>query len=84
MEGQNFEIRKDVLKYDDVLNKQRTVIYDERRRILEGLDLSEQIRPMIESVVRSYVEGDDRATATPRSGISSSSGPRCARCTRCR
>jgi preprotein translocase subunit SecA len=57
MEGQNFEIRKDVLKYDDVLNKQRTVIYDERRRILEGLDLSEQIRPMIESVVRSYVEG---------------------------
>jgi preprotein translocase subunit SecA len=57
MEAQNFEIRKDVLKYDDVLNKQRTVIYDERRRILEGLDLSEQIRPMIESVVRSYVEG---------------------------
>src|SRR6201999_2179601 len=42
MEAQNFEIRKDVLKYDDVLNKQRTVIYDERRRILEGLDLSEQ------------------------------------------
>ena len=56
MEAQNFEIRKDVLKYDDVLNKQRTVIYDERRRILEGLDLSDQIRPMIESVVRSYVE----------------------------
>ena len=48
MEAQNFEIRKDVLKYDDVLNKQRTVIYDERRRILEGLDLSDQIRPMID------------------------------------
>ncbi len=57
MEAQNFEIRKDVLKYDDVLNKQRTVIYDERRRILEGLDLSDQIRPMIDAVVRSYVEG---------------------------
>ncbi len=56
MEAQNFEIRKDVLKYDDVLNQQRTVIYDERRRILEGLDLSDQIRPMIESVVRSYIE----------------------------
>jgi preprotein translocase subunit SecA len=57
MEAQNFEIRKDVLKYDDVMNKQRSVIYDERRRILEGLDLSDQIRPMIEDVVRGYVEG---------------------------
>jgi preprotein translocase subunit SecA len=57
MEAQNFEIRKDVLKYDDVMNKQRMVIYDERRRILEGLDLSDQIRPMIDDVVRGYVEG---------------------------
>jgi len=58
MEAQNFEIRKDVLKYDDVLNKQRTVIYDERRKILDGIDLSEQIRPMIRDVVRGYVEGE--------------------------
>ncbi len=57
MEAQNFEIRKDVLKYDDVLNKQRTVIYNERRQILDGLDLSDQIRPMIRSVVQGYVEG---------------------------
>ncbi len=57
VEQQNFEIRKNVLKYDEVLNKQRTVIYDERRRVLEGADLSEQIRPMIDDVVRSYVEG---------------------------
>jgi preprotein translocase subunit SecA len=57
VEQQNFEIRKNVLKYDEVLNKQRTVIYDERRRILEGLDLSDQIRPMIDDVVRGYVEG---------------------------
>src|SRR5262249_5033925 len=56
MEAQNFEIRKEVLKYDDILNKQRTVIYDERRKILDGLDLSEQIRPMIETVIRGYVE----------------------------
>ncbi len=57
VEQQNFEIRKNVLKYDEVLNKQRTVIYDERRRVLEGADLSDQIRPMIDDVVTSYVEG---------------------------
>ena len=44
VEQQNFEIRKDVLKYDDVMNRQRTVIYDERHRVLEGADLHEQIR----------------------------------------
>src|SRR5689334_2624195 len=57
MEQQNFEIRKNVLKYDEVMNKQRTVIYDERRQVLEGADLSDQIRPMITDVVTSYVEG---------------------------
>ena len=61
VEQQNFEIRKNVLKYDEVLNKQRTVIYDERRQVLQGADLSDQIRSMIDDVVRSYVEG---ATAT--------------------
>ena len=57
MEQQNFEIRKNVLKYDEVMNKQRTVIYDERRQVLDGADLSDQIRPMIADVVTSYVEG---------------------------
>jgi preprotein translocase subunit SecA len=57
MEQQNFEIRKNVLKYDEVMNKQRTVIYDERRKVLHGADLSDQIRPMIDDVVRGYVEG---------------------------
>jgi preprotein translocase subunit SecA len=57
MEQQNFEIRKNVLKYDEVMNLQRTVIYDERRKVLEGADLSDQIRPMIDDVVTSYVEG---------------------------
>ncbi|MEP6598833.1 MAG: preprotein translocase subunit SecA, partial [Actinomycetota bacterium] len=57
VEQQNFEIRKNVLKYDEVLNKQRTVIYAERRQVLDGADLSDQIRPMIDDVVRGYVEG---------------------------
>jgi preprotein translocase subunit SecA len=57
VEQQNFEIRKNVLKYDEVMNKQRTVIYGERHRVLEGADLSDQVRPMIDDVVRAYVEG---------------------------
>jgi preprotein translocase subunit SecA len=57
VESQNFEIRKDVLKYDDVLNRQRQVIYAERRRVLEGADLHEQIRSMIDEVITSYVAG---------------------------
>ena len=54
-EAQFFEIRKDVLKYDDVLNAQREVIYDERRRVLDGEDLHEQIRHMVDDVVADYV-----------------------------
>jgi preprotein translocase subunit SecA len=46
-----------VLKYDDVLNRQRHVIYDERRRVLEGADLHEQIREMVDEVVSAYVTG---------------------------
>jgi preprotein translocase subunit SecA len=57
VEQQNFEIRKNVLKYDEVLNKQRTVIYDERRRVLAGEDIKEQIEHMIEDVVRAYIDG---------------------------
>jgi preprotein translocase subunit SecA len=57
VEAQNFEIRKDVLKYDDVLNRQRLVIYAERRKVLDGADLHEQIRSMIDEVVASYVAG---------------------------
>ena len=58
VEGRNFEIRKNVLKYDDVLNRQRTVIYDERRRVLEGEDLHEQIRHFINDVVGGYVDAE--------------------------
>jgi preprotein translocase subunit SecA len=58
VEQQNFEIRKDVLKYDDVLNRQRKVIYNERHQVLEGADLHEQIRSMVDEVVASYVAGE--------------------------
>jgi len=55
VEARNFEIRKDVLKYDDVLNRQRQVIYSERRRVLEGADLHEQVRHFVNDVVKGYV-----------------------------
>ena len=57
VEQQNFEIRKNVLKYDEVMNKQREVIYAERRKILEGADLHEQARNMIDDVIGAYVDG---------------------------
>ncbi|MES9535702.1 MULTISPECIES: preprotein translocase subunit SecA [unclassified Actinomadura] len=57
VEQQNFEMRKNVLKYDEVLNRQRKVIYAERRKVLEGEDLHEQVRRMIDEVVAGYVAG---------------------------
>ncbi|MET7706891.1 preprotein translocase subunit SecA [Micromonospora sp. NPDC005413] len=57
IEGQNAEIRKNVLKYDEVLNKQRQVVYAERLRVLNGEDLSEQVRNMIDDTVEAYVRG---------------------------
>ncbi len=58
VEAQNFEIRKNVLKYDEVLNRQRTVIYEERRRVLHGEDLHEQVRHMIDDVIEAYVRAE--------------------------
>jgi preprotein translocase subunit SecA len=55
LEGQNFESRKNVLKYDDVMNRQREVIYGERRQVLEGADLESKIRGFIDEVVSDYV-----------------------------
>ncbi|MEU1601758.1 preprotein translocase subunit SecA [Micromonospora matsumotoense] len=57
IEGQNAEIRKNVLKYDEVLNKQRQVIYAERLRVLNGEDLSDQVRNMIDDTIGAYVVG---------------------------
>ena len=55
VEAMNFESRKNVLKYDDVMSRQREVIYGERRAVLEGADLHEQVRTMIDEVVGAYV-----------------------------
>ncbi|GFG72889.1 protein translocase subunit SecA 1 [Mycobacterium botniense] len=57
VEQQNFEIRKNVLKYDEVMNQQRKVIYAERRRILEGENLKEQALSMVRDVITAYVDG---------------------------
>jgi preprotein translocase subunit SecA len=61
VEQQNFEIRKNVLKYDEVLNKQRTVIYKERRLVLAGENIKEQIENMLTDVVTAYVDGETSA-----------------------
>src|SRR2546429_1839836 len=55
VEEQNFVMRKNVLKYDDVMNKQRTVIYEQRRRVLEGEDLSEEVQGWIDDVIERVV-----------------------------
>jgi len=55
VEEQNFVARKNVLKYDDVLNKQRTVIYDQRRRVLDGQDLSDEVRAWVDEVIARVV-----------------------------
>lgn len=55
VESQNFEMRKNVLKYDDVMNRQREVIYRERREVLEGADIKDQVLTFIEDTIRGYV-----------------------------
>jgi preprotein translocase subunit SecA len=55
VEEQNFQIRKRVLEYDDVMNKQREVIYGQRQRILSGADLREDILTIIERILREQV-----------------------------
>jgi preprotein translocase subunit SecA len=57
IEAQNFDSRKNVLKYDDVMDRQRHVIYAERRKVLEGADLEEQISTFIDDVVEGFVAG---------------------------
>lgn len=57
VEQQNFEIRKNVLKYDEVMNQQRVVIYKERNRILKGENLKDQAIGMVVDVVTAYVDG---------------------------
>ncbi len=56
VEEQNFQLRKRVLEYDDVMNKQREVIYAQRNRILEGEDLREDVREIVERVLRQVID----------------------------
>jgi preprotein translocase subunit SecA len=56
VEGHNFEIRKHLIEYDDVMNKQREVIYGQRRKVLEGKDLREMIREMTEELLDGILE----------------------------
>ncbi|WP_296137869.1 preprotein translocase subunit SecA [uncultured Tessaracoccus sp.] len=55
VESQNFEMRKNVLKYDDVMNRQRHAIYGDRRRVLDGADVSTQLRSTAQRVVSDVV-----------------------------
>ncbi|MCD7444324.1 preprotein translocase subunit SecA [Streptomyces lincolnensis] len=64
VEQQNFETRKNVLKYDEVLNRQREVIYGERRRVLEGEDLHEQVQHFMDDTIDAYV-GAETAEGFP-------------------
>ena len=52
MEGHNFDIRKHLLEYDDVMNKQREVVYSQRREVLEG----DNIHPIIENFIADLVD----------------------------
>ncbi len=56
VEGRNFSIRKYVLQYDDIMNKQREIIYKERQRVLQGENLREHVESMIETLVNAFVD----------------------------
>lgn len=65
VESRNYEIRKNVLKYDDVMNKQREVIYAERQAVLKGEDISEDITKFLEDTISSYINGATRGSDKP-------------------
>ncbi|MGN0708578.1 MAG: preprotein translocase subunit SecA [Faecalibacterium sp.] len=62
LEGRNFEIRKNVLKYDDVMNQQREIIYGQRRKVLDGEDISAEMHNMlrdnVDSSCKQFLSGD--------------------------
>ena len=57
VEAQNFETRKNILKYDDVMNRQRHAVYGDRRKVLEGADVESRLRSTVDTVVEQYVVG---------------------------
>ena len=56
IEGRNFQIRKNVLKFDDVMNQQREIIYGQRKKVLDGEDISTSIQSMLEESITSVVD----------------------------
>ena len=66
VESRNYEIRKNVLKYDDVMNKQRTVIYSERQAVLKGEDIHKDILRFISDTVESYIKGANKGSEKPK------------------
>lgn len=65
VEGRNFGIRKNTLQYDDVMNRQRELIYKQRDQVLDGIDLTEKIRGMLETNIAenvgNYCSGETQA-----------------------
>ena len=66
VESRNYEIRKNVLKYDDVMNKQRQVIYGERQAVLKGEDIHQDILRFIRETVTSYIRGAQNGSDKPQ------------------
>ena len=66
VESRNYEIRKNVLKYDDVMNKQRQVIYGERQAVLKGEDIHQDILRFIRETVTSYIRGVQNGSDKPQ------------------
>ncbi|MCT6810664.1 MAG: SEC-C metal-binding domain-containing protein, partial [Bifidobacterium sp.] len=65
VESRNYEIRKNVLKYDDVMNKQRQVIYGERQAVLKGEDIHKDILRFISETITSYIRGAQKGSDKP-------------------
>ena len=65
VEGKNYQIRVNVLQYDDVMNKQREIIYGQRNQVLEGNDMSDYYKKMIESKVEEIVSAGCGETSDP-------------------
>ncbi|MDF7664077.1 preprotein translocase subunit SecA [Bifidobacterium sp. ESL0763] len=65
VESRNFEMRKNVLKYDDVMNKQRKVIYAERQAVLRGVDIHKDVLRFISETIGSYIKGANNGSDKP-------------------
>ena len=69
VEGKHFSIRKHVLQYDDVMNNQREIIYKQRKEVLDGENLKEQIEKMMHSVIEQIVETHMEETGINKEGV---------------